>query len=427
MVTTNKASTAAAGNKVKLSTCRELAIYKPKLSNVLDEVRRTIGQYVYAPAAALDIATLWVAMTWIASDCHILPLAVIQSPVPASGKSTLLDVMSRMSYNSVNGISITAAVLFSMPEPPTLFIDEADTFFGNKDELTGIVNAGHTRAHASVLRASVGEDGRQVSSFNVFYPKAISQLGNVLAPATLSRAVIIRMAAKPDNIKLRKLLFAPWQFREVQAALKDSLENIRPHFFKLQIAASKALEQIGLSNREADNYIPLYAIASAASPKWAARCLFAAKSLIEPAKSLSTGQEILTNIQAIMPNLVTHTDKITGETTSIQVVGSNDLLIHLLRKDDFGWNEYNNGRPLTVRLLAQLLKPFGVTPDLHRPKGGTPKRGYSIAQLEMAINQYLPSSVPVPAPAPAPTSAPTPVPTPTSTASPTPQKRKRFC
>ena len=217
----------------------------------------------------------------------------------------------------------------------------------------------------------------------------------------------------------------------MQAALKDSLETIRPQFFNSQIAASKTLERTGLSNREADNYIPLYAIASAASPKWAARCLFAAKSLIEPAKSLSTGQEILTNIQAIMPNLITHTDKITGETTPIQVVGSNDLLIQLLRKDDFGWNEYNNGRPLTVRLLAQLLKPFGVAPELHRPKGGTPKRGYSIAQLEMAINQYLPSSVPVPAPAPAPTSAPTsaptPVPTPTSTASPTPQKRKRFC
>ena len=156
MVTTNKSAPAAAANKVKLSNCRELAIYKPKLSNVLDEVRRTIGQYVYAPTAALDIATLWVAMTWIASDCLTLPLAVIQSPVPASGKSTLLDAMSRMSYNPINGISITAAVLLSMPEPPTLFIDEADTFFGNKDELTGIVNAGHTRANASVLRASVG-------------------------------------------------------------------------------------------------------------------------------------------------------------------------------------------------------------------------------------------------------------------------------
>jgi putative DNA primase/helicase len=312
-----------------------------------------------------------------------------------------------------------------MPEPPTLFIDEADTFFGNKDELAGIVNAGHTRKHASVLRASVGEDGRQVSSFNVFYPKAISQLGNVLSPATLSRAVIIRMAAKPDDVKLRKLLFAPWQFLEIQGALKTSIDNIRPKFYKSQIVASKALERVGLSNREADNYIPLYAIASAASPEWAARCLLAAKSLIEPAKSLSTGQEILTNIQAIMTNFVTHTDKTTGETTPIHVIGSNDLLTQLLLRDDFGWSEYNNGRPLTVRLLAQLLKPFGVTPDLHRPKGGTPKRGYSIAQLETAISQYLPSSpssVPVPPPAPTPT--PKPIPTSAPQKHKAPQQRK---
>jgi putative DNA primase/helicase len=278
-----------------------------------------------------------------------------------------------------------------MAEPPTLFIDEADTFFGNKDELAGIINAGHTRANASVLRASVGDEGRQVVSFNVFYPKAISQLGNVLSPATLSRSVILRMAAKPNEVKLNKLLFAPWQFRELQASLKQSLELIRPLFFKKQIAASAALGRIGLSNREADNYIPLYAIANAASPQWAARCLIAAKSLIEPAKSLSTGQEILTNIQTIMPNLNTQTDRLTGVVTPVYVVGSNDLLTQLILNDEFGWNEYNNGRPLTVRLLAQLLKPFGVMPDLHRPKGSAPKRGYSLAQLTAAINQYLPT------------------------------------
>jgi putative DNA primase/helicase len=49
---------------------------------------------------------------------------------------------------------------------PTLLIDEADTFIRENDELKGLINAGHTRANAFVLRV-VG-DAHEPKLFRVW-------------------------------------------------------------------------------------------------------------------------------------------------------------------------------------------------------------------------------------------------------------------
>ena len=411
------ASAAAQPNPVP-STCRELIIYTPPppppLDSVLDSVLHTISQYVYAPAPALHAATLWVAMTWIAADCVVLPLAVIQSPIPGSGKSTLLSVMSRLSFNAVNSSSLTPAVIYSIDEPISLFVDEADTFFATEKTLTGIINCGHTRANADVLRVGKSEDGgSKVNKSNVFYPKALAQLGNSLAPSTLSRAIIIQMAVKPEEVKLKPLLYAPHKFKAVQTDLAANLDLLRQDFFSYQYKATQALTKAGLSNRDADNYTPLYAIASAASPKWAARCIEAAKSLIEPTRNLSDGQELLLTINQIMPALTQSIDPNTRVVTTNRVISSADLLSKLLGQIDFGWHDFNNGRELSTKMMANLLQPFSLKPAKHRISPTTTVRGYLLTDLERAVKQYVPPSAiaavnekTTPQPTPTPISAP---------------------
>ena len=415
----NHAPAAAQPNPAP-STCRELIIYTPPppppLDSVLDSVLHTISQYVYAPAPALYAATLWVAMTWVATDCVVLPLAVIQSPIPASGKSTLLDIMSRLSFNAVNSSSLTPAVIYSIDEPISLFIDEADTFFDNEKTLTGIINCGHTRANAHVLRVGKSEDGiSKVNESNVFYPKALAQLGNSLAPSTLSRAIIIQMAVKPDEVRLKPLLYAPRKFKAVQDNLAASLDLLRQDFFSCQYKATQILTRAGLSNRDADNYTPLYAIASAASPEWADRCIEAAKSLIEPARNLSDGQELLITINQIMPALTQSIDPNTRVVTTNRVISSADLLSNLIGQIDFGWHDHNNGRELSTKMMANLLQPFGLKPAKHRTSSTATVRGYLLTDIEKAIKQYVPPSAIITVgekTTPQSTPAPTPISTP---------------
>jgi putative DNA primase/helicase len=76
---------------------------------------------------------------------------------------------------------------------PTLLIDEADTFLAGNEELRGILNAGHNRAYAYVLRA-VGED-YEPKQFRVWAPKAIAKIGR-LPPTLHSRAIQIKLQRK---------------------------------------------------------------------------------------------------------------------------------------------------------------------------------------------------------------------------------------
>ena len=69
--------------------------------------------------------------------------------------------------------SITPASLFRVVElvRPTLLIDEADTFATDNDELRGIINSGHSRDSAHVIR-TVGDD-HEPRSFSTWCPKLL--------------------------------------------------------------------------------------------------------------------------------------------------------------------------------------------------------------------------------------------------------------
>jgi hypothetical protein len=200
------------------------------------------------------------------------------------------------------------------------------------------------------------------------------------------------MTVKPDGVRLEPLLYAPRKFKAVQADLAASLDLLRQDFFSRQYKATQTLTKAGLSNRDADNFTPLYAIASAASPKWATRCIEAAKSLIEPARNLSDGQELLLTINQLMPILAQSINPTTGAVTTNRVASSADLLSNLLGQIDFGWHDYNNGRELSTKMMANMLQPFGLKPAKHRTSSVTTVRGYLLADLERAIKQYVPPS-----------------------------------
>ncbi len=76
---------------------------------------------------------------------------------------------------------------------PTLILDEAETFMKENEELRGIVNGGHTKATANVIR-TVGES-HQPRDFSTWCPKFLALIGRL--PATLmDRAIIVPMRRK---------------------------------------------------------------------------------------------------------------------------------------------------------------------------------------------------------------------------------------
>ena len=74
--------------------------------------------------------------------------------------------------------NITAAALFRYIEAvrPTLLIDEADAFVKDNEELRGILNSGHTKVAANVIRNVEVNGEHKPRRFSTWAPKAIATI-----------------------------------------------------------------------------------------------------------------------------------------------------------------------------------------------------------------------------------------------------------
>lgn len=149
------------------------------VGELLDDVRATIGRFIVCDPSTATAAALWIALTWVIERAQVAPLAIITAPEKGCGKSQLLDVIGRLSKRPLFASNISPAATFRIIEArtPTLLIDEADAFFKENEELRGIINSGHTRTSAYVIR-TVG-DNFEVKQFSTWGAKAIAGIGRL--------------------------------------------------------------------------------------------------------------------------------------------------------------------------------------------------------------------------------------------------------
>jgi putative DNA primase/helicase len=144
---------------------------------------------------------------------------------------------------------------------PTLLIDEADTFLTGNDELRGVLNSGHNRATAFVVR-TVGED-HQPAKFGTWAPVAIAMIGKL--PDTLhDRSIVVPLRRKkPGEIVERCRFDRSEEFDALRRKLRRWVEDARRGLLQWDgdVPAS-------LHDRAADNWWALLAVADAAGGHW---------------------------------------------------------------------------------------------------------------------------------------------------------------
>jgi putative DNA primase/helicase len=75
---------------------------------------------------------------------------------------------------------------------PVMLIGEADTFMTEKEELRGVINSGHRRSSAFVIRTVPVGDEHEPKVFSTWGAKAIPSIGK-LAGTIEDRSIIIPM------------------------------------------------------------------------------------------------------------------------------------------------------------------------------------------------------------------------------------------
>jgi Protein of unknown function (DUF3631) len=206
---------------------------------------------------------LWIMLTYVEAHVDVLPILAVTSPQKRCGKTRLLSILQRIVRKPLPASSITPAALYRCIEKwtPTILVDEADTFLPNNDELRGVLNAGHTRPMAFVIRTNT--ETMEPECFSTWAPKAIACIGKL--PSTLTdRSIEIRMQRRTQAERIVPLRDSK---RETFDRLQQQLARwTLDHGEKLS-AARPGLPPI-LNDRAVDNWLPLLAIAELAGDKW---------------------------------------------------------------------------------------------------------------------------------------------------------------
>jgi hypothetical protein len=352
----------------------------------LDEVRAFIGRFCALPTEHAYTATaLWAAHAHVLDAFDSTPRLAFLSPEPGSGKTRALEILTLLVPWPMHAVNATPAALFrsvaDKASRRTILFDEIDTIFGPKakehEELRGLLNAGHRRS--GVAYRCVGQGTKQVvMEFPAFAAVALAGLGK-LPDTILTRSVVIRMRRRapdehvepyrarvhePEGWKLRGLL-ADWT-----TTVADRLTGYWPAM------------PPGVTDRPADVWEPLLAIADAAGGPWPARARGACAWLVRDNadRGISLGIRLLADLRDIFDGA--------------RALPTEDILTRLHALDAAPWADLK-GQPLDPRGLARLLDPYDIYPGKVKVAGRA-LQGYRAEHLADAWTRYLP---PPPTPA----------------------------
>jgi phage/plasmid primase-like uncharacterized protein len=345
---------------------------------VLDQVHAYTGRFVSYPDEHAHIAhTLWIGHTHFMDKWDSTPRLAALSPEPESGKTRVLEVSEPLVPNPIETMNVSTPYLLrkiSMTDdPPTLLFDEVDTVFGNNkenEELRGLLNAGH-RKGATAGRCVVRNKNVEPEEFPAYCAVAMAGLGD-LPWTILTRTIPIHMRRR-----------APGEHVE---PFRRRIHQPQGHLIRDELAvwAAKVGPTLNacpelppeVTDRKADVWEPLIAVADAAGGPWPKRARVAAVAhvaLLREGVPASSGVRLLADIQ----NIFGQRESLTTE----------DLLIELIELDESPWGDLK-GKPLDSRKLAGFLKPYGIASKNVRV-GKDVKRGYSRDLFHDAWTRYL--------------------------------------
>jgi putative DNA primase/helicase len=342
---------------------------------LLNEISATIRRFIVCSHETANAAALWVAMTWFMDAVQVAPLAVITAPEKRCGKTLMLSVLGLLSCRPLTASNITPAALFRCIDAwqPTVLIDEADAFMKENEELRGLINCGHTRDSAYVVR-TVGKEFTP-TQFNVWSAKAIAGIGK-LADTLMDRAIVLELRRKLPTESVER-------FRSVRGAEPELFKNLSAklarfamdYFERVRCARPELPDE--LHDRAQDNWEPLLQIALVAGGDWPRLANNAALKLSDQGEQSKTiGVELLSDIQEIF------------EHTQEDRIFSADLIKALCDDGEKPWAGYNKGFPIKPAQISKHLREYGICSKTIRMLHDS-RKGYLKEQFDDAFARYV--------------------------------------
>lgn len=350
------------------------------------ELADFIGSFVAFPTPeARDAVALWVAHCHAIEAAATTPRLSIRSPEKQSGKTRLLEVLDLVVPRPILAVNLSVAALFRSigDPPPSILWDEVDALFrgGNdpgREDLRALLNSGYRRG-AEVLRVVTEGKKFEVRSFPTFAPVALAGIGS--PPDTISdRSIILELRRRLPDEKVRP--FRRVQVEQEAAPIRERVTTWAADRVA-ELERARPLMPDGLSDRAADLWEPLLAVADLAGGTWPDRARSAAVALAQAGREAdgSSGVKLLSDLRDVF-----------AARPDSDHLPSAEVVEALIGLEEAPWGDLR-GRPLDARGLARRLRPFGVRPHQVRI-GAVTVKGYSRADLVDPWERYCPSPPP---------------------------------
>ena len=343
-----------------------------------------------------EAVALWALHAHALDAFAYSPRLAITSAERRCGKTTLLDVLGCLVPRPLQTANATAPAVFRTIElhTPTLLIDDADTFLNRNDELRGVLNSGHRKATASVLR--LDGDDHVPRTFGTWAPTAIAMIGSL--PDTLAdRSIQIWLRRRLRNEPLTR-------FRADRATDLAQLARMAARWAADHFEALRRADPLGLLDRAADNWGPLFGIADEAGEGWPERAQQIAVAMAaRDEDGGSVGELLLADIRQtfdeIERGIITNGSPFVAVIADLDRIRSLDLARILSGKEGRPWPEWGVKRQrITPRAVARLLRRYGIGPATlrfhkvgkHDKADSITDKGYERRQFDEAFARYLP-------------------------------------
>ncbi|BBZ57065.1 hypothetical protein MPHO_40570 [Mycolicibacterium phocaicum] len=367
--------------------------------DLLDRIHRIITKYVafQSPHHSVVVA-LWVLHTWVVNAFYVTPRLILDSAEPGSGKTRVLELLALLCRSAKLTLSTTTAALYrriaaavedGLP-PPTVLQDEADAVFGKtatpqSEDLRALFNAGY-RKGATVDRCEGDAAKMRVREFPVHAPVALAGLAGRMPDTIRTRGVTLHMRRRRPDQKV-----ADFRERDAMAEAEPIRELLQQWAIDSEegLAAARPQMPAGVTDRAAEIWEPLLAIAELAGGQWPDKARSACKFFVLDSASddekLSLGQRLLRDIRQLL------------ETEKVDGMWSSEIISKLMADPESEWRDMW-GKTLDQRRLAKELTKYGVKSVNVRIGVGQAK-GYTVhgpTGLQQAWDHWLTPSTSVP-------------------------------
>lgn len=316
---------------------------------LLEAIADALRAHIVMSDSQVVAVGLWILFTHLHEAVSVSPLLRITSQEKRSGKTSALMLISSLVRHPLPASSISTAALYHTidEQRPTLLLDETEHWLHRNPQMTAVINAGHYRHTARLIRCA-GKKNR-ARAFSTWCPKLVCGIGDL--PDTMTdRSIVIVLRRK----------FAD----ETKRPLRGDVQGYAPLASQITKWASKQIDPLKaidpvmpaeLNDRAADNWRPLLAIAELVGGEWPARARSAAAALTP--SSADDDSEGIRLLRSIAHEIACRQDDEDELTRSHEQISSEEL-VRLINQDEVRLER--GDRRLTTTALARRLSGFGV-------------------------------------------------------------------